>query len=102
MPSPRGAGSATASYTRTPIPAWCRLSARVRPPMPAPAMITSILLALLFYRSMRRLASRRPMSGETSPLRGAEVLDGLEGREFHVRRLASDFFNLPNVDVVDD
>lgn len=47
MPTPSGRSSGTASYTRQAMPAWCRLRARVRPPMPAPRMMTSLGAVLM-------------------------------------------------------
>src|SRR6185312_10640712 len=77
------------------MPAWCRLSARLSPPIPPPTTMTFMPLRI---RGDWRLRA----AGRCSSLRrGPHILDRFEGGELDVLQVAAHLLNLADVDVVD-
>src|SRR5215471_6967285 len=87
------------------MPAWCRLSARLSPPIPPPTTITCIPLRFPPLSASRVRRQRRsphaPLSEDFSPCGRTHVLDGLEARELDILQLAVRLLDLADVDVVD-
>src|SRR5262245_44667176 len=86
------------------MPAWCRLSARLSPPIPAPTTITCMPLRVLPCSQTARGGNecrRLPLLVECSLCGGPDVPDRLEPRELDVVQLAVRLLDLADIDVVD-